>query len=51
MDTDHIIRTIMAKPWSNTYGLLTTANLWIGVAVGLALLYASIKMRRYRDEG
>jgi ABC-2 type transport system permease protein len=36
---------------SNTYGLLTTANLWIGVAVGLALLYASIKMRRYRDEG
>ena len=22
MDTDHIIKTIMAKPWSNTYQLL-----------------------------
>ena len=36
---------------SNTYSLLATANLWIGVAIGLAFLAASVKMRRYRDEG
>jgi ABC-2 type transport system permease protein len=36
---------------SNTYGLLGTANLWIGVAVGLAFLAGAVKMRRYRDEG
>lgn len=36
---------------SNTYGLLGTANLWIGVAIGLAFLFGAVKMRRYRDEG
>lgn len=36
---------------SNTYSLLATANLWIGVAIGLAFLAAAVKMRRYRDEG
>lgn len=36
---------------SNTYGLLGTANLWIGVVIGLAFLAAAVKMRRYRDEG
>lgn len=36
---------------SNTYSLLGTANLWIGVAIGLAFLAAAVKMRRYRDEG
>ena len=36
---------------SNTYGLLSTANLWIGVAIGIAFLFGAMKMRRYRDEG
>jgi ABC-2 type transport system permease protein len=36
---------------SNTYSLLGTANLWIGVAIGLAFLVGAVKMRRYRDEG
>ncbi len=36
---------------SNTYSLLSTANLWIGVVIGLAFLAAAVKMRRYRDEG
>jgi ABC-2 type transport system permease protein len=36
---------------ANTYSLLGTANLWIGVAIGLAFLFGAVKMRRYRDEG
>jgi ABC-2 type transport system permease protein len=36
---------------ANTYSLLGTANLWIGVAIGLAFLVGAVKMRRYRDEG
>lgn len=30
---------------------LTTANLWIGVAAGSAMLYAAIRIRRWKDEG
>jgi hypothetical protein len=36
---------------SNTYGLLGTLNLWIGVVIGLAFLAAATRLRRYRDEG
>lgn len=36
---------------SQSYSLLMSANLWIGVIVGLAFLAGAVKMRRYRDEG
>jgi len=35
----------------NTYHLLGSANLWIGVAAGVALIVAAIWFRRWRDEG
>ncbi len=41
----------MSALLSNTYQLLGTADLWIGVVIGLVFLYAAVKMRRYRDEG
>jgi ABC-2 type transport system permease protein len=30
---------------------LTTLNLWIGVAAGSAMIYAAIRIRRWKDEG
>lgn len=35
---------------SHTYGLLTTPNLWIGVAAGVALIAGAIWFRRVRDD-
>lgn len=47
INPDNAVSMLLA----NTYGLLGTANLWIGVAIGLAFLVGAVKMRRYRDEG
>ena len=47
LTTDNAI----GKMLSGTYGLLATANLWIGAAIGVAFLAGAVKMRRYRDEG
>jgi ABC-2 type transport system permease protein len=30
---------------------LTTPNLWIGAAIGAAMIYAAIRLRRWKDEG
>ena len=35
---------------SNTYQLLASANLWIGVVVGLGLLAGAVWFRRWRDD-
>jgi ABC-2 type transport system permease protein len=35
---------------SNTYHLLGSVNLWVGVAVGAALIAAAVWFRRWRDE-
>jgi ABC-2 type transport system permease protein len=35
---------------SNSYSVLATANLWIGVAVGVAMIAAAIWFRRWRDD-
>jgi ABC-2 type transport system permease protein len=35
---------------SNTYQLLASPNLWIGAAVGLALLAGAVWFRRWRDD-
>ncbi|MEO7478457.1 MAG: hypothetical protein ABIT64_04395 [Lysobacteraceae bacterium] len=39
--------TVMMQSWQ----VLGTADLWIGVAIGAAMLYVAIRMRRWRDEG
>ena len=36
---------------SQSYLSLAGADAWIGVALGVAMLYAAIRMRRWRDEG
>ncbi len=38
---------LMTQSWT----LLATADLWIGVAIGAAMIYAAIRLRRWRDEG
>ena len=38
---------LMMQSWN----MLTTADLWIGVAIGAAMIYAAIRLRRWRDEG
>lgn len=38
------------KPLSS-WQQLTTLNLWIGVAAGSAMIYAAIRIRRWKDEG
>jgi ABC-2 type transport system permease protein len=38
---------LLARSWQQ----LATPNLWIGVAVGAAMIYAAIRLRRWRDEG
>ena len=43
--------------WENLFKLssswhqLATPNLWIGVAAGSAMIYAAIRIRRWKDEG
>jgi ABC-2 type transport system permease protein len=34
-----------------SWQLLATPELWIGVALGIAMIVAAIRLRRYRDEG
>jgi ABC-2 type transport system permease protein len=47
INPDNAVSVLLA----NTYSLLGTSDLWIGVVVGLAFLAGAIRMRRYRDEG
>jgi ABC-2 type transport system permease protein len=35
----------------DSWRVLGTANLWLGVAVGSAMLYAAVRLRRWKDEG
>lgn len=37
--------------FTSSWQLLTTANLWIGAAAGVAMIYAAIRIRRWKDEG
>ncbi len=41
----------MAPLFSQSWQQLATANLWIGVVVGSAMIYAAIRVRRWKDEG
>lgn len=35
----------------NSLHVLATADLWIGAALGAAMIYAAIRLRRWRDDG
>ena len=37
---------VVAKSWQ----VFTTADMWIGVAVGAAMIFAAIRLRRWRDD-
>jgi ABC-2 type transport system permease protein len=37
--------------FSGSWSALTTLDLWIGVVLGVAMIYAAIRLRRWRDEG
>lgn len=39
--------SLLAQSWQQ----LTTPNLWIGVVAGAAMIYAAIRLRRWKDEG
>jgi ABC-2 type transport system permease protein len=38
---------MVTQSWQSLGG----ANLWIGVALGVTMIYAAIRLRRWRDEG
>jgi ABC-2 type transport system permease protein len=33
------------------YSVLLTPQLWLGVVAGAAMIFAAIRLRRWRDEG
>ncbi len=41
------MNSLVSASWQQ----LATPNLWIGVAVGAAMIYAAIRLRRWKDEG
>jgi ABC-2 type transport system permease protein len=41
----------MSNVVTQSYMSLAGADAWIGVAMGVAMLYAAVRMRRWRDEG
>ncbi len=43
--------THMDSLLSHSWQAMATANLWIGVLAGVAMLYAAIRLRRWKDEG
>ena len=41
----------MGSLLTHSWQMLATMDLWIGVAAGAAMIYATIRLRRWRDEG
>jgi ABC-2 type transport system permease protein len=37
--------------FSSSWNALATIDLWVGVALGAAMIYGAIRLRRWRDEG
>ncbi len=37
--------------FSSSWSALATVDLWVGVALGAAMIYGAIRLRRWRDEG
>lgn len=40
-----------AVDFTSSWNALLTADLWIGVVLGAAMIYGAIRLRRWRDEG
>lgn len=40
-----------AVDFTSSWNALLTADLWIGVVIGAAMIYGAIRLRRWRDEG
>jgi ABC-2 type transport system permease protein len=36
---------------TQSFGILASPNIWIGAAVGAAMIYGAIRLRRWKDEG
>lgn len=49
LETPQAIRGLVHP--ANVYRNLTSPDLWIGVAAGAAMIFAAIRLRRWRDEG
>ena len=47
MRDPNALSELLTRSWQ----LLGGANIWIGVAIGVAMLYAAIRLRGWRDEG
>jgi ABC-2 type transport system permease protein len=41
----------MSDMLTQSWQLLLSPNIWIGIVVGSAMIYAAIRLRRWRDEG
>lgn len=41
----------MGSVLTQSWHVFATANMWIGVATGAAMIYAAIRLRRWKDEG
>jgi ABC-2 type transport system permease protein len=37
--------------FSSSWNALATVDLWVGAALGMAMIYTAIRLRRWRDEG
>jgi ABC-2 type transport system permease protein len=37
--------------FSSSWNVFATLDLWVGVALGVAMIYGAIRLRRWRDEG
>jgi ABC-2 type transport system permease protein len=50
-DPSDVIAPLASNMLAQSWQVLGNANIWIGVAVGAAMIYAAIRLRRWRDEG
>ncbi len=52
-DTTKIDATTLehGSPLASSWAVIATPELWIGVVVGIAMIYIAIRLRRFRDEG
>ncbi len=39
------------SPLASSWAVMATPELWIGAAVGIAMIFVAIRLRRFRDEG
>ena len=50
IEVDSPLGLVQALHPANTYAALATPQLWIGVIAGVAMIFAAIRLRRWRDD-